>query len=221
MATLIIKWARPTYTGHSHTEIWRAGSQLADTLAATVEAGATQLDDTASQLYADTTVTRGTTYWYYVRHVNTAGTEGSFAEIEADADLITIAEIDGLGSLAEQDTINNNDWSGADLAVANGGTGASSASAARTNLGLGSMATQNAASASITGGTIDGTTIGGSTPAEGTFSTLTASSELIVPSDPPASASDTGVAGTITRDTDYLYVCVATDTWKRVAIATW
>jgi len=37
----------------------------------------------------------------------------------------------------------------------------------------------------------------------------------------PASAGATGVAGTITWESGFLYVCVATDTWQRVAIATW
>ena len=40
-------------------------------------------------------------------------------------------------------------------------------------------------------------------------------------SDVPSSASDTGIAGEIAYDSDYIYVCVATDTWKRVGIATW
>ena len=37
----------------------------------------------------------------------------------------------------------------------------------------------------------------------------------------PASATDTGTTGEIRTDADFIYVCTATDTWKRTAIATW
>ena len=37
----------------------------------------------------------------------------------------------------------------------------------------------------------------------------------------PASASASGVQGHITWDANYIYVCTATNTWKRAALATW
>lgn len=37
----------------------------------------------------------------------------------------------------------------------------------------------------------------------------------------PANATATGTTGEIRIDANYIYVCVATNTWKRVAIATW
>jgi hypothetical protein len=81
------------------------------------------------------------------------------------------------------------------LPVANGGSGATtltgylkgngtSAFTATSTIpstditGLGTMSTQNANSVAVTGGTINGTTIGGTTPAAGTFTSLTDSGNL-------------------------------------------
>ncbi len=48
------------------------------------------------------------------------------------------------------------------------------AATARTNLGLGSIATQAASNVAITGGSVNGTTVGASTPSTGAFTTLSA-----------------------------------------------
>lgn len=34
----------------------------------------------------------------------------------------------------------------------------------------------------------------------------------------PSSSNDTGTAGDIVWDSNYVYVCIATDTWKRVTL---
>jgi len=85
--------------------------------------------------------------------------------------------------------------SGTALPVANGGSGATTltgyligngtgAFTASTTIpngaitGLGTMSTQNAGTVAITGGTIDGTTIGATTAANGTFTTVTATTGI-------------------------------------------
>jgi Collagen triple helix repeat (20 copies)/Chaperone of endosialidase len=83
----------------------------------------------------------------------------------AQQSALSLSSIGGSLNLATQTT--------GSLPLANGGTGATTASGARTNLGLGSLATQNANNVSITGGTIDGTPIGATTPSTGAFTTLT------------------------------------------------
>lgn len=51
--------------------------------------------------------------------------------------------------------------------------------------------------------------------------TVNADSLTITTAKTPSTAADTGTAGQIIWDADYVYVCVATDTWKRAPIATW
>lgn len=69
----------------------------------------------------------------------------------------------GLGSMAIQSSSSVSISGGTivgitDLAIADGGTGSSTASGARANLGIGTMGTQNSSSVSITGGSITGIT---------------------------------------------------------------
>lgn len=57
------------------------------------------------------------------------------------ADIVTARANLGLKALALRDTVNGSDWGGTDLAVTDGGTGASTAANARANLGCGTAAT--------------------------------------------------------------------------------
>ena len=50
--------------------------------------------------------------------------------------------------------------------------------------------------------------------------TTKTSSLIIAANSPPASNTATGTKGTITYNNDYIYICIATNTWKRVALST-
>ena len=54
-----------------------------------------------------------------------------------------------------------------------------------------------------------------------TAANVTLGSRPILPAHPPASATDTGTAGEVAWSSNYIYICTATNTWKRVAISTW
>lgn len=50
---------------------------------------------------------------------------------------------------------------------------------------------------------------------------LAVAGKTIIATSTPASAGATGEAGQIAWDSSYIYICTATNTWKRVAISTW
>lgn len=105
---------------------------------------------------------------------------GTMSTQNANAVAITGGNIDNtiIGSTTPAQayftTISGGAWQGTPVAIAYGGTGANTAAGARTNLGLGTMATQDASAVTITGGTMNGVTIGNTNPQGGTFVNLTA-----------------------------------------------
>lgn len=78
---------------------------------------------------------------------------------------------------------------------------------------------QTTALIETTGGSL---TVGAS--GTGTFTggvTASGGPLIITTSAPPASAVATGVTGTVAWDSGFIYLCVAPNTWKRVAVSTW
>jgi len=114
-------------------------------------------------------------------------------------------------------------------AISIGGTGATTASGARTNLGLGTMAVQNANLVAITGGTIQGvaitldsldnTPIGANTPSTGAFTTLSATTPLPVSSGGTGQASNWTQWGAIYASTTGILASTATGTTGQPLLA--
>lgn len=82
------------------------------------------------------------------------------------------------------------------LPVLQGGTGSTTQGGARSNLGLGDIATQNANGVTLTGGTINNVIIGGSTPLAGTFTAVVGTTAAF--SGNVTVAGTLGVTGTLT-----------------------
>lgn len=74
----------------------------------------------------------------------------------------------------------------------------------------------------VQAGTSCRTTVGAISTFSASLSGLTSIDALIrLQGFAPDSATAAGTAGDIRYDADYIYICTATNTWKRVAIATW
>jgi hypothetical protein len=104
------------------------------------------------------------------------------------ANLTALSAFSGAGTTSSTLAAGNDSRIVGALQAANNLSDLASFTVARTNLGLGTLAVQNAASAAITGGSVNGATIGATTPGSGAFTTLSATTPL------GASSGGTGAA---------------------------
>ena len=89
------------------------------------------------------------------------------------------------------------------------------------------LATSGGITAGQNSGTGGSLTLNGATSGSAAFtvaadgSSVAVNKLFVLPTRVPASANAAGVAGTVTWGDGFVYVCIATNTWQRAALATW
>lgn len=101
--------------------------------------------------------------WTSSEHINLANGKAYYINGSSVLNSTTLGAGVVSSSLTSVGTIGTGVWQGTVVGLAYGGTGASTASGARTALELGTMAQQAASGVTITGGTISGATLSGVT----------------------------------------------------------
>lgn len=122
------------YTVNASGAPTRSGDTYTPNSFVFVEQGTTQAD-TQWMLTNDTAIVVGTTAMVWAQFGAAGGVSGTSNRITVTGSVIDIAATYvGQGSITTLGTIGTGVWNGTDVAVADGGTGASTAAAARTNL---------------------------------------------------------------------------------------
>jgi hypothetical protein len=65
------------------------------------------------------------------------------------------------------------------------------------------------------------TTLAGGLTVSSGGAVITGGLRIPSPGTVPATTSTTGIVGQVTFDSDFIYVCIATNQWRRATLATW